>query len=112
MGRIIGLFECSSGSTKKFSMINPKLLIRANTKRQRDIITGILDRINYLVCLFFTPTAMCSILSCIKEFYGQLLPDDTFIASVKFGVKINYCNKHRTNRIDFIKADSFEYICR
>ena len=55
---------------------------------------------------------MCSILSCIKEFYRQLLPDDTFIVSVKFVVKINYCNKHRKNRIDFIKADSFEYICR
>jgi len=62
--------------------------------------------------IFFTPAAMCSILSCIKEFYGQLLPDDTFIASVKFVVKINHCNKHRTNRIDFIKADAFEYICR
>ena len=62
--------------------------------------------------IFFTPAAMCSILSCIKEFYRQLLPDDTFIVSVKFVVKINYCNKHRKNRIDFIKADSFEYICR
>ena len=90
----------------KFPLISPKALIRANTKRQRHIITGILDRTNYLVCLFFTPTAKCSILSCINEFYGQLLPDDIFIVSVKFVVKINHCNKHRKNRIDFIKADS------
>ena len=54
---------------------------------------------------------MCSILSCIKEFYRQLLPDDTFIASVRFVVKINHCNKHRTNRIDFIKADLHHLEC-
>ena len=112
IGRIIGLFERSIELIMKFSLINLKSLIRANTKRQGDIIMGILDRTNYLVCLFFTPTAKCSILSCIKEFYRQLLPDDTFIASVRFVVKINHCNKHRTNRIDFIKADAFEYICR
>ena len=56
---------------------------------------------------------MCSILSCINEFYGQPLPDDTFIVSVKFSVKINHCNKHRKNRIDFIKADPhhLEHTC-
>ena len=113
IGRIIGLFERSIELTMKFPLINLKSLIQANTKRQGYIITGILYRINYLVCLFFTPAAMCSILSCIKEFYGQLLPDDTFIASVKFVVEINYCNKHRKNRIDFIKADPdcSEHIC-
>lgn len=57
---------------------------------------------------------MRSILSYIKEFYGQMLPDDTFIAFMQFSVKIIYYNKHRKNRIDFIKADPhcWGYTCK